>query len=178
MVWAGVTTLQLDHAWQPVAQMPWKKAFALVLEGKAEVLEEYLDKAIRTVRQVFYVPSVIRLLTVVHRRRGVRFSRDGIYLRDKGRCQYCDIHLPRSEITYDHVTPRKAGGPTNWTNIVVACLPCNQRKGGRSCAEAQMWPKHAPVRPKSLPGGLRLKGHVPAEWTDYLTYWHGELEQT
>lgn len=179
MVHEGVTTLQLDEGWQPVDQVPWMKAFYLVLEGKAEVLEHYADKLIRSVRATFTVPSVIRLLGRVSRRRGVRFSRDNVYLRDKGTCQYCGIKLGRDEFTYEHIVPRARGGVTTWTNIVVACMPCNLRKGSRSCAEAGMWPRVPAVRPKSLPGQLRIKGKIHESWRQYLAdvaYWHAELE--
>jgi len=50
-------------------------------------------------------------------------------LRSVGfRCRYCGRRLTRTSATPDHRTPLGRGG-SNWiTNIVPACLPCNQRK--------------------------------------------------
>lgn len=60
-------------------------------------------------------------------------------------CHYCEAkgsfywHLRRdgrpshwvslSGLEYDHVIPEYHGGPTEADNIVVACRPCNRRKG-------------------------------------------------
>ena len=50
-------------------------------------------------------------------------------LRSVGfRCRYCGRRLTRTSATPDHRTPLGRRG-SNWiTNIVPACLPCNQRK--------------------------------------------------
>jgi hypothetical protein len=92
--------------------------------------------------------------------------------------------VTRAEATYDHVVPRSQGGKTNWENIVIACVPCNQRKGGRTPDQAGMRLAMAPVRPTKLPDVLRLtfsfqKGMPPAwkNWLRDLTYWHGSLEE-
>ena len=38
----------------------------------------------------------------------------------------------------DHVVPRMQGGATSWTNCVLACVGCNNRKGGRTPVQAGM----------------------------------------
>jgi 5-methylcytosine-specific restriction endonuclease McrA len=50
-------------------------------------------------------------------------------LRSAGfKCSYCGKKLTRRNATPDHKIPLSRGG-TNWiTNIIPACLPCNQRK--------------------------------------------------
>ena len=48
--------------------------------------------------------------------------------KHKYRCAYCKRQISRSSATIDHVVPLSRGG-TNWiTNIIPACLRCNQRK--------------------------------------------------
>jgi hypothetical protein len=79
--------------------------------------------------------------------------------------------------------PRAHGGRTSWENVVVACVRCNQRKGGRTPAQAGMALATPPVRPKRLPDVARFpmayrKG-MPESWRDFLrnaVYWDGELE--
>ncbi len=178
-------TLVLNATYEPVARVPWQRAITLLFMGKVEVVEEYEDKTIRAVTYELKMPSVIRFLRMLKgRKRAIKFSRENVYARDSGRCQYCSGRLPRQEATYDHVLPRSQGGMTRWDNVVIACVPCNQRKGGRTPEQAGMKLLSIPVKPRRLPEGVRLtfiyeKG-MPASWRTWLrdvAYWHGELEE-
>jgi 5-methylcytosine-specific restriction endonuclease McrA len=85
----------------------------LLFEGKVEVIDEYDDRFIRSVTLEIKMPSVIRFLRAVRaRKRTPKFSRENVYARDNGRCQYCMGKIQRHEATYDHVTPRALGGKT------------------------------------------------------------------
>lgn len=63
-------------------------------------------------------------------RKGENVSLRAVYSIYKGICQYCFNHIPFSEATKDHVYPRHLGGPGHDYNIVLACRPCNNAKGG------------------------------------------------
>jgi 5-methylcytosine-specific restriction endonuclease McrA len=178
-------TLVLNASYQPVARIPWQRAITLFFLGKVEVIEEYEDKTIRSVTFEVKMPSVVRFFRMLKRRKPqVRFSRENVYARDHGACQYCGQKVTRAEATYDHVVPRSQGGGTNWENIVIACVPCNQFKGGRTPAQAHLKLRATPVKPTWLPDTLRLtftwdKG-MPEGWKTWLrdmSYWHGSLEQ-
>jgi 5-methylcytosine-specific restriction endonuclease McrA len=177
-------TLVLSHVYEPVARVSWQRAITLLWEGKVEVVEEYENRTVRSVTLEFKVPSIIRFLrAITHRRRAVRFSRENVYSRDSGRCQYCGGRVPRFEATYDHVIPRSQGGHTNWENVVICCVSCNQRKGGRTPQQANMHLLSAPQKPKKLSGGFRLTflvgKDVPLSWRQWIRdfqYWQGELE--
>jgi 5-methylcytosine-specific restriction endonuclease McrA len=175
----------LNASYQPVARVPWQRAITLLFLGKVEVIEEYEDKTVRSVTFEVRMPSVVRFLRMLARRKPViRFSRENVYARDRGQCQYCGRKVTRAEATYDHVVPRVHGGGTHWENIVIACVSCNQRKGGRTPEQAKMKLLSVPVKPKRLPEALRFtftfdKG-MPASWATWLrdmTYWHGSLEE-
>jgi 5-methylcytosine-specific restriction endonuclease McrA len=74
------------------------------------------------------------------------YSREGVLLRDRGRCAYCGRF---TATTMDHVRPRSRGGATSWANAVAACEPCNARKGDRTPEEAGMplrWQPYVPTR--------------------------------
>src|SRR5688572_2120221 len=145
-------TLLLSHAYEPVDRISWQRAITLWWMDKVEILEEYEDREIRSVSFAMRMPSVVRFLTAFRsRKRSVKFSRENVYTRDHGMCQYCGKKVPRMEATYDHVMPRKLGGETRWDNVVIACLPCNQRKGGRTPEQAGMKLRCKPVKPKTLP---------------------------
>lgn len=177
-------TLVLDATYAPVARVSWQRALTLFFANKVEVLEKYEDRKVRSVTLEVHVPAVIRFFRAHARKKGVKFSRDNVYARDKGRCQYCGRKVARDEATYDHVVPRGQKGPTNWENVVIACVPCNQKKGCRTPIQAGMTLLSFPHRPKSLPDGLRMsfvwdKGMPPSwrNWMRDVTYWHGALDQ-
>lgn len=45
-----------------------------------------------------------------------------------GRCYYCQIKVPPSDLTMDHLVPIARGGSSTRGNIVPACRACNQTK--------------------------------------------------
>lgn len=177
-------TLVLDAGYSPVARVSWQRAVTLLWEGKVEVVESY-DAVVRSVTLELQLPAVIRFLRSVRaRKKGIRFSRENVYARDRGTCQYCGLHVSRSDFTYDHVIPRAQGGITSWENVVVCCTPCNQKKGGRTPVQAAMVLRSKPLRPNRLHGGMRFPlswdPHMPAPWRAWLrdvAYWHAELDE-
>ncbi len=177
-------TLVLTASYEPVARVSWKRAVTLLFDGKVEVIEEYEDRLIRSVTFEIRMPSVIRFLRAVRARRKMpKFSRENVYARDHGRCQYCAKQVMRHEATYDHVVPRALGGKTTWENVVICCVPCNQKKGARLAADVGMRLWSVPCRPKKLPDALRVTftfgKTMPHSWKSWLRdfgYWNGELE--
>lgn len=167
-------TLVLNAAYQPINRVSWQEAFRMVFTGRAEIVETYVDRVVRSTRQVFRVPAIIRFVRRVTRvfRRGLRFNRRNVYLRDQGRCQYCGVAMSFGEFTCEHVVPRAQGGRTSWENIVAACIACNRRKGGRTPKQAGMKLRSKPTRPKNLRGVrvsyLRWSEEMPNVWKDYL----------
>ena len=82
------------------------------------------------------------------------------------------------------MVPRARGGLARWENIVLACVPCNQRKGCRTPEQAGMALRTQPVRPRNLAAPLHVTVQfdpgMPLAWRKFLrdmTYWHGELEE-
>jgi 5-methylcytosine-specific restriction endonuclease McrA len=168
-----------------MARISWQRAITLFFSGKVEVLEEYADREIRSVTFAIKIPAVVRFLRALRgQRTRIRFSRENVYTRDSGKCQYCGTRVARPEATYDHVMPRSKGGQTTWENIVIACLGCNQKKGGRTPEQAGMKLLSKPVRPKRLPDSFRMtfawKKGMPEPWRNWLrdlVYWNGELDE-
>src|SRR5271167_1295415 len=106
-------TLVLSAAWEPMEIVSWQRAITLLFMEKAEVIEEYADRKIRTVRLELGMPSVVRFHKVLRNsKKAVKFSRQNVHARDRGRCQYCGNVVHRHQATYDHVIPRAQGGRT------------------------------------------------------------------
>lgn len=165
-------TLVLSTSYEPVGSVDWRLAMSLWVAGRVEVLEHYADRFIRTVTHSFPMPAVIRYLRGRTKRTpNLRFNRDNLFVRDAGECQYCGKAVARAEATYDHVVPRRAGGVASWENMVLACRPCNQRKGGRTPDQAGMPLCRRPVRPRTLGEPLVIVGGgqpVPDSWVPWL----------
>jgi hypothetical protein len=183
--------LVLSKTWEPMDRISWEDAFIALFgeEKKAEVIE-YREKEVvhsgspaGDLRE-WKVPSVIRFVNaMVPELKGVRFSRENIYMRDRGNCQYCNTHVKPDDWEYEHVVPRCLGGMTTWENIVVACTACNQRKGNRTPAQASMSLLAKPMKPEKLfrrRAILSWQPGMPESWRGYMRdslYWKGELDQ-
>lgn len=163
--------LVLGQGYEPIERVDWQRAMVLWAAGRVEILEVWQGRHVRTPSRDLPMPSVVRYLRSRRRHRTVsKFSRDSVYARDRGRCQYCQEPLSRREGTFDHILPKSRGGETRWENIVLACRPCNQRKGSRTPSEARMELPELPARPS--PGSwqqvLGYRDAFPEAWRPYL----------
>ena len=137
------------------------------------------DDVVTTPNLVIRVPRVIQLLSCERSpRNDVKFSRHNIYMRDGNRCQYCGRRFSTSDLSLDHVIPLSRGGPSNWDNIVCACLPCNVKKGNRQPEEAGMRLRRVPGKPRGTPLGLMSPQRIHPTWKNFLdmAYWNVELK--
>jgi len=131
------------------------------------MVEQRNALAIRTVRQSFPFPSVIRLsayLRVPFRK--IELSRKNILRRDGFNCVYCGSH--HSPLTVDHIIPRSRGGSDSWENLACACVKCNNRKGSRTPEEANMKLMIQPRRPHHVMFLKHYVGKVEDSWRPYL----------
>ncbi len=145
--------LALNASFEPLTILSARRAVRLVLDGKAEILEEDEARSFRSERRSVPWPSVIRLVRYVHvpHRFRRQVTNTFLFARDDYTCQYCgrtrsDLR-GRQFLTRDHVLPVSRGGGNTWDNVVTSCSPCNNRKGGRLPREAGMRLLHEPVEP-------------------------------
>ena len=54
-----------------------------------------------------------------------------VWQRAAGRCEYCGMPASESAMTFEieHIIPRKHAGQTAFSNLCLACFPCNRYKG-------------------------------------------------
>lgn len=148
-----MSCLALNASFEPLTIVPTRRAVRLVLDGKAEVLEEDGGRSFRSESRVVPCPAVIRLVRYVHV--PYRFRRQVtntfLFARDDYTCQYCGKHKSelrgRQFLTRDHVRPLSRGGLNTWDNVVTSCSPCNNRKGGRLPSEAGLTLLAQPAEP-------------------------------
>tara|TARA_B100000131_G_scaffold213207_1_gene204986 strand:- start:9367 stop:9882 length:516 start_codon:yes stop_codon:yes gene_type:complete len=145
--------LMLSTGFEPLFQTDWRRALSAVLGGRAEVVETHEFLTIGTSRGPIPFPVKVRFITGIIAARikrfnsGIAFSKKNLFLRDKGRCQYCDVKVTLKTGTIDHVIPKSRGGKHCWENVVLACSKCNQKKGSKLPSEFHLKVSSAPYEP-------------------------------
>ncbi len=183
--------LVLNSDFRPLATWPLslvsaREGVSAVLSDSASVVAEW-DAVFRSPSTTVKVPKVIALNQYVPIETSPKFCRRSILLRDRFRCQYCGERFDRADLTFDHVIPRSAGGKTEWTNILSACVACNTAKrdalpnysGRKGQRGAQMRPLKEPRQPTTselLKAGLEfLDEDLRADYGSWL-YWNTGLD--
>ena len=161
--------LVLNSDYEPLNICNLRRAISLVLLDKVDVLHED-GKILRTVSEQYRSPSVVRLRNHVKRPRPqLKLSRRSVFARDNYTCQYCGHR--GSDLTVDHVIPRRLGGPTTWENLVCCCKRCNAKKGDKTLAQVGFVMNRKPRQPKYVPFISLTKFIAGAQneiWRDYL----------
>ncbi len=167
--------LVLNSDYEPLNICNLHRAIKLIYKEKADILH-YCGEEQNDFEFVydgggddFAIPTVIRLRFQIKRPRPVaRVSRRGIYLRDNYKCQYCDSS---SELTLDHVIPKRLGGSETWENLVTCCRKCNGKKSDKPLDKCGLTLKKQPKAPKynsSLSFSKYLFGSSQDVWKYYL----------
>lgn len=162
--------LILNVTFEPLHVSPMRRALALVLSGKADIVINGRG-VVRSKTAVFEAPSVIRLAHMVKRPYPrIHLSKREVLRRDEYRCQYCGTTT--GQMTIDHIIPRCLNGPHSWQNLVTACPSCNRRKGGKLLNEARMVLKKRPFEPKPT-ARYRFSTHLQRhkEWAQFVDGW-------
>ncbi|MDT0167065.1 HNH endonuclease [Actinotalea sp. AC32] len=157
--------LVLNASREPLCVVGVHRAVALVLNGKAVVLESD-GHVLRSERMQLPVPHVLCLTRYVHvpYRRSVTPTRRAVLARDGHRCAYC----AGSADTVDHVHPRSRGGQHVWTNVVAACSRCNHRKADRLLSEIGWTLLQPPADPRGSAALLAAAVRPHPSWAAYL----------
>ena len=171
--------LALNASFEPLTIVPTRRAVRLVLDRKAEILETDAGRTFRSERKVVPSPTVIRLVRFVQvpRRFRRQVTNTFLFARDDYSCQYCGRHrrelTGRQFLTRDHVLPVSRGGQNEWSNVVTACSPCNNRKGDRLPAEAGLVLERAPGEPNHVHLVWAVRRVTPAQ-AKYIRMFYGE----
>lgn len=158
--------LVLNQDYSPLTVCTVQRAFLLVFLAKAELLEADSNEKLHTVSTSYPMPAVIKIKNYIHvPYRGVVLTRQNIFKRDHGQCQYCGIDR---DLTLDHLIPRSKGGKSTWNNLVTACKSCNAKKGNYTLEEAGLVLKRPPFKPSYIMFLRNNLGTMKKEWVPYL----------
>lgn len=135
------TVLVLNYSYEPIGTTNVENAIGLQYKEKVFV-EEYQDVFYRSAKEVWQVPSVIRLRDynkeILKKKRESFSKRKRIYVRDNFHCGYCGDKFQERELTLDHIKPKARGGKNEPENLVTCCFRCNQRKKDMLLSECGM----------------------------------------
>ena len=185
--------LVLNRVWQAVNIVGAKRAFSLLFQDHAQVIntadgdfrvmsgEQWImdslenpptkkEVSMKTVRYDLRVPKILLLRNYsALPMKEVKFTRYSIFERDGHTCQYCGKMHREDQLNLDHVIPRDRGGRTTWENIVTSCIRCNSKKANRLPHEAGMRLNHKPGRPKYRPFvSFMVKDRIDDSWQHFL----------
>jgi 5-methylcytosine-specific restriction endonuclease McrA len=129
------------------------------------------DLTINTPNKVIRVPTVI--ISVNFSKMPMKHfkgkpSREAIYYRDNGICQYSGKKLDKHNATVDHVVPRSKGGTDTWTNLVLCSKEVNSKKGNNLNNEVGLKLIKNPIAPQPLPMYALIKEAKHEDWKHFL----------
>ncbi len=160
------SVLLLNQNYEPLSVCGLKKAIVLIYLGKAEAIENDA-LLIHSVSTQMPIPNVIRLIRYARApKRKILLNRKNLLIRDNHSCQYCGRRS--HQLTIDHVIPKQFGGRDTWENLVIACLPCNNRKANRTPEQAEMRLLNPPKKPNPFFFFQHFLGARHESWRPYL----------
>lgn len=144
------TVIALDGSFLPMNEMNRRDALKALASGRALVLDlkTWARVSLHLIPELGALRAIVypHARAVSEHRLGLGRGTAGILRRDGHRCGYCAGRAS----TVDHVIPRCQGGSSAWSNLVAACLDCNQRKGGRTPEQAGMKLERSIQSPRQL----------------------------
>lgn len=161
----------------PLYSIPADEAIHRFLKGNCDVVEWY-DIPIGTQNDKgLKWPSVIANHNNHSFNKDVRMRRESLFYRDHCKCMYCGKPLTLKSLTLDHVVPRAHGGKHSFSNVVISCKKCNNKKSDSMSSEWK--PKHAPWEP-SFYQMLEIRKKYPLvveheSWVQFLPKWTGPI---
>jgi 5-methylcytosine-specific restriction endonuclease McrA len=97
-------------------------------------------------------------------------NKEGIWLRDKGVCQYTGKKLDRNSASVDHVLPRSKfkGDPDQWTNMVLCDKEVNFKKGNKLNHEIGLKLLRQPTVPRPMFAFETITEAKDPSWMPFL----------
>ena len=102
----------------PLSTIPWQQAVKLSFMGRITILEEYENWKVHSPSTTINVPALAITKEYMKYKKGVRFSRKNLYLRDLYQCQYCGDTFDAHQL----VRVVRPSGPTVPLHVCLVTL--------------------------------------------------------
>ncbi|MDF9832793.1 5-methylcytosine-specific restriction endonuclease McrA [Ereboglobus sp. PH5-5] len=167
--------LGIDIAYEQHADGTWDFSQPLYLNPLA--WDDWLalpvrdfDLTVNTPRQAVRVPTVMIATNYAKMPvRMPRLTREAIYERDGGVCQYTGEYVGRGNGNLDHIVPRSRGGRDTFENLVWAKREINSLKADRLPHEAGLRLLRRPQTPRPLPASALVREARHPDWRHFIT---------
>lgn len=138
--------------------------------------EEWIGLPVRPFDLVIHTPKLaIRAPTITISlkyskmpKKFLRPTKENIYIRDNGRCQYTNRPLSRKEASLDHILPRSRGGKDTFVNLVLCSKDVNQKKSDLTPEEAGLKLLKRPREPLPTPLSELIKDIKHRDWFHFI----------
>lgn len=117
-----------------------KRAISLINREVVEPVGNMFIK-VKTHTGEITIPRIMKLKRFIQNvyNKKATLNLNNIFIRDDGRCAYCNKRMERrDEMTIDHVVPKSRGGEHTWENCVLSCKKCNHTKENNLLSEIDM----------------------------------------
>lgn len=95
-------------------------------------------------------------------------TKDALWTRDGGKCQYTGKTVSKNQANIDHVIPKSRGGRDTWSNLVVCSKDINTKKGNKLNSEVGLKLIRDPKIPKPTPVCEFITEAKHADWKHFL----------
>jgi 5-methylcytosine-specific restriction endonuclease McrA len=95
-------------------------------------------------------------------------SKDAIYNRDGGICQYTGQTVSKKDASVDHVIPKSRGGSDDWTNLALTSRKLNSEKGNALNSEIGLRLRKNPIKPRPVPVSQLIKEVRHFDWSWFI----------
>jgi hypothetical protein len=173
--------LRTDLAGMPIEWVDYRSAARLFFLGQvAYCLGDTLFRlrgginAVTRTRSQLEIPSIIathgkhHALTKLQDDYSPPLSNRTLFQRDDHICLYCGNRFSSRQLSRDHVRPTSRGGADTWTNVVTACVRCNNYKAGRTPEDAGMELIAVPFTPTHAEYVYLMGRNVLADQMEFL----------
>jgi 5-methylcytosine-specific restriction endonuclease McrA len=114
---------------EDIQALKWKEWISLPIRS--------CDFEIRTSKLTIRVPTVLVCSRYSDMpKKKYSLTKNNIWVRDNGICQYTGKKLDKQEANVDHPMPKSRGGQSTWTNMVLCHKDLNSKKGSKTPEEA------------------------------------------
>ncbi len=136
------SVLLLNFNLEVIDIINWKRAITLYFRDKVRVHEEFHDSYVSSPSFSMKLPSILIAtdykLSSKNKKKSVNLNKRNVLIRDDHTCSYCGKHLTEVTGSIDHITPLSRGGYNVWSNVILACRKCNQKKDDYTLEESGM----------------------------------------
>jgi hypothetical protein len=129
------------------------------------------DMSIKSVKMEVRIPTVLvaqNFAAMPKKSFKGKPSKESVWIRDRGVCQYTGIKLDKDDATVDHVLPKDKGGKDEWENVALTSRKLNNTKGNKLNSEMGLRLIKPPKAPLPVPLSALIREPKHPDWAYFI----------